>query len=152
MHGFDAPAAGTGKSKLVNVTSLISSGHEAPVITLGKTEEEAEKRLGAALIAGGTLISIDNRKEPIDSDLLCMALTQEIVDVRLLGKSNFVSTFNTAVFFVNGNNLVVTGDLVRRTIVGLMNAQREKPELRTFTTEDPVLTVKRDRPKSLLPR
>jgi putative DNA primase/helicase len=52
MHAFGAPEAGTGKSKLVDCFSLIAAGHEAPVIAQGKTEEEMEKRPGAALIAG----------------------------------------------------------------------------------------------------
>jgi putative DNA primase/helicase len=56
MHAFDAPSAGTGKSKLVDCCSLIATGHEAPVIAQGKTEEEMEKRLGAALIAGDRII------------------------------------------------------------------------------------------------
>ena len=39
------------------------------------------------------------------------------------------------------------GDVTRRTIVGRLDAGIERPELREFTTEDPVVTLKRERPK-----
>uniref|UniRef100_UPI004047461A PriCT-2 domain-containing protein n=1 Tax=Yoonia sp. TaxID=2212373 RepID=UPI004047461A len=57
LHGFNAPAAGTGKSMLVDLASLIATARPAPVIAQGKSEEEMEKRLGAALIAGDVLIA-----------------------------------------------------------------------------------------------
>jgi hypothetical protein len=40
LHGFDAPVAGTGKSKLVDCCSLLVSGHECPVISQGDDETE----------------------------------------------------------------------------------------------------------------
>ena len=46
MHCFDAPAAGTGKSKLVDIACVITTGREAAVIAQGRTEEEFEKRRG----------------------------------------------------------------------------------------------------------
>ena len=60
LHAFTSPVAGTGKSLLVDVASMLVSGQLAPVISQGRSEEELEKRLGAALIAGDPLISIDN--------------------------------------------------------------------------------------------
>lgn len=58
MHGFTAPVAGSGKSKLVDLASIVATGHEAAVIEEGD-EEELPKRLGAALLAGNQVISID---------------------------------------------------------------------------------------------
>ena len=51
MHAFTAPTAGSGKSMLVDLISLIASGREAGVISPGKTEAELEKRLGACHVA-----------------------------------------------------------------------------------------------------
>ena len=62
LHAFNAPVAGSGKSLLVDIASMIASGRPAAVIAHGKTEEEMEKRLGAAFIAGDALISIDNHE------------------------------------------------------------------------------------------
>lgn len=50
LHAFSAPMAGTGKSKLVEIASMIACGHEPAVISPGQTEEEMEKRLGAELL------------------------------------------------------------------------------------------------------
>ena len=52
MHGFTAPTAGSGKSMLVDVASIIATGREAAVTAQGATEEELQKRLGAMLLAG----------------------------------------------------------------------------------------------------
>ncbi len=73
LHGFNAPTAGTGKSLLVDLASLIATARPAPVIAQGKSEEEMEKRLGAALIAGDGLIAIDNCEQPLRGELLCQA-------------------------------------------------------------------------------
>jgi putative DNA primase/helicase len=147
MHAFDAPSAGTGKSKLADCSSLVAIGHEAPVIAQGKIEEEMEKRLGAALIAGDRIISIDNCERPLGGELLCQALTQRILKPRLLGQSRNVAVPNAALYFATGNNLRLTGDMQRRAIVGRLDAEVERPENRKFTTEDPVDTLKRERPK-----
>jgi len=132
LHGFSSPVAGTGKSLLVDLISILLTGHRAPVISQGKTEEEFEKRLGTALIAGDNIITIDNCNSELTGVLLCQALTQTLLNVRLLGKSQQVDVPNASTFFANGNNLVVAGDLTRRTLLCQLDAGVEQPELRTF--------------------
>jgi len=68
MHAFDAPLAGTGKSKIPDCCSVIAAGHECPVISQGTDETEMEKRLAAALIAGDRMISIDNCEHPLGAN------------------------------------------------------------------------------------
>src|SRR5262245_16960037 len=46
LHGFTSPAAGTGKSLLVDVAAILATGRLTPVISQGCSEEELEKRLG----------------------------------------------------------------------------------------------------------
>ena len=76
LHAFDAPVAGSGKSKLVSIGSIIATGHDAGVIAQGHTPEEFEKRLATQLMKGKQLIAIDNCNSPLDGDLLNQALTQ----------------------------------------------------------------------------
>lgn len=147
LHAFSAPAMGSGKSKLVDLAPMIVSGHEAPVLAQGKTEEEMEKRLGAALIAGDPLVSFDNCEQPLGGELLCQALTQASLSIRILGKSLNVMVPVNAAFFATGNNLVITGDMTRRTLVGALDAKCERPELRQFKMEDPVAVIRRARPR-----
>lgn len=140
MHGFNAPTAGSGKSLLVDIASMIASGRPAAVIAQGKTEEEMEKRLGATLIAGDPLISIDNCEIGLGGELLCQVLTQPMLKVRLLGKSLNIEVPSTAMVFATGNNLTVVGDMTRRAIRCTLDAGVERPELREFD-RDPVATV-----------
>jgi hypothetical protein len=132
LHGFSSPVAGTGKSLLIDLISILLTGHRAPVISQGKTEEEFEKRLGTALIAGDNIVTVDNCNSELTGVLLCQALTQTLLNVRLLGKSQQVDVPNASTFFANGNNLVVAGDLTRRTLLCQLDAGVEQPELREF--------------------
>lgn len=137
LHGFSAPTAGSGKSMLVDIPSIITTGREAPVQSPGKTPEEFEKRFGASLIAGDAVVAIDNCDAPLGGEMLCQALTQPLVRVRQLGQSVnheiVVNTFITA----TGNALTLVGDLTRRTVLGRLDAEVERPELREFD-RDPI--------------
>jgi hypothetical protein len=148
LHAFTAPAMGTGKSKLVDLAAMVAIGHEAPVLAQGKTEEEMEKRLGAALLAGDTLVSFDNCEQPLGGELLCQALTQPRLKIRILGKSEnaFVLPINAA-FFATGNNLEIVGDMTRRALVASLDARVERPETRTFKNPDPIQVVRDHRAK-----
>jgi hypothetical protein len=132
LHAFTSPVAGTGKSLLVDIASMLVSGQLAPMISQGKNEEELEKRLGAALISGDQIISLDNCDHEISSIFLCQALTQQQLKIRLLGFSRHVGVPITATFFCTGNNLTIGNDLTRRTLLCQLDAGMERPELRSF--------------------
>ena len=82
--------AGSGKSYLIDIVAAIVIGQPMPVMAAGRSEEETEKRLGAALIAGQPLISIDNVNGELGGDALCQIIERPLVDVRVLGKSERV--------------------------------------------------------------
>jgi putative DNA primase/helicase len=103
-----------------------------PVIAQGRSEEELEKRLGAALLAGDTAISLDNCDHVLESAFLCQVLTQPRLNIRVLGRSKKVETPVNAMVFATGNNLVIGGDAIRRSLLCAMDAGCEQPELRTF--------------------
>jgi hypothetical protein len=149
LHGYNAPAAGTGKSLLVDIASIIATGQPAAVIAQGKTEEEMEKRLGAALIAGDQLISIDNCEGSLGGELLCQALTQPSLKIRILGRSLNAEVPSNAAMFATGNNLTLVGDMTRRAIRCSLDAGVERPELRAFES-DPIETVRAKRGEYLV--
>jgi hypothetical protein len=132
LHAFTSPVPGTGKSLLVDLASLLATGEITPVISQGSNKDETEKRLGAELLSGNTIVSFDNCSAEVDSELLCQALTQRELRVRELGFSRNVKVPITALFVVNGNNLVIANDLTRRTLLGQLDAGVERPETRTF--------------------
>ena len=85
MHVFDAPVAGSGKTRLVELACILASGHEPSVMSQGESREELEKRLGAMmLLRGDRLIAIDNCEKPLEGDLLNSALTSSMLSVRIL--------------------------------------------------------------------
>jgi hypothetical protein len=135
LHAFTAPLAGTGKSLLVDVIAMIATGRLMPVIAQGRTGEELEKRLGAALLAGDAVISIDNCDHILEGSFLCQALTQQRLNIRLLGFSRNVETPINAAIFATGNNLTIAGDLNRRTLLCSLDAKEEHPEQREFSTD-----------------
>jgi hypothetical protein len=141
LHAFTSPVHGTGKSLLVDIISVLTSGQVAPVIAQGKNEEELEKRLASALICSDQIISIDNCSNELTSNFLCQALTQEQLKIRLLGYSRHVNVPVTSTFFATGNNLVIGNDLTRRTLLCQLDAEVERPELRSFNSN--VLEVAR---------
>jgi hypothetical protein len=113
LIAFTAPAAGTGKSLLVDLMSVLATGRLMPVLSQAKNEEEFEKRLGASLLASDACISIDNCEAPLSGALLCQALTQGELNIRLLGYSRNIRTAMNASIFATGNNLTIVGDLTR---------------------------------------
>jgi hypothetical protein len=143
LHAFSSPSAGTGKSLLVDVCAMLATGRPMPVISQGHNEEELEKRLGAALLAGDTAISLDNCDHEVSSAFLCQVLTQRHVNIRILGLSRNAETPANATIFATGNNLVIAGDATRRALLSAMDAGCERPETRMFA--DNVIEVARRR-------
>ena len=144
LHAFTAPVMGSGKSKLVDIATMIASGREAGVIAQGKTEEELEKRLGALLLAGEAVIAIDNCESPLGGEFLCQMLTQPVVRARILGRSEAPELPANAMVTATGNNLVLSGDMTRRALLCRLDPGCERPELRVFD-RDPVEVVRADR-------
>jgi hypothetical protein len=132
MHAFTSPTAGTGKSLLVDLAAVLATGRPMPVISQGRSDDELEKRLGAALLAGDTAISLDNCDRTVEGVFLCQVLTQAQLNIRVLGFSKNVETPVNATIFATGNNLTIAGDLVRRALLCSMDAGVERPELRVF--------------------
>ena len=143
LHGFSAPVAGSGKSKIVDIASVISTGREAGVIAMGNNPEEMEKRL-VSLLLGGAAIAVDNIEGALNSDLLCQLLTQTTVRPRILGKSEVPEVPTNVLVTATGNNLVIAGDMTRRSLLCRLDPGVERPELREFDFE-PVGRAKAER-------
>lgn len=144
MHAYSAPTAGSGKSLCVDLCSILATGRECGVLAQGRTEEETEKRLGAALLDGSPVISLDNCRLPVGGDLLCQLLTQTTVRPRILGRSEAPEVPTAALVAATGNNLVIEGDMTRRTLLCRIDPQLERPEERKFASH-PVEIMKQDR-------
>ncbi len=108
-----------------------------PTAIIYSDEVELEKSLGAALIAGDSVINIDNVSDVVDSNFLNMMLTQETVATRFLGESRNVDCPTSVLLMSTGNNWTCRGDAVRRVLRCTINPNCEHPENRKFDF-DPV--------------
>jgi len=110
----------------------------------GKYRRGTRKAPRCSTACGNPVISIDNCEHVLECSFLCSMLTQQIVDIRLLGKKPQYPDPVTATTFATGNNLSVAGDLTRRTLLCSLDARCERPELREFN-QDAVHVAKANR-------
>jgi putative DNA primase/helicase len=103
-----------------------------------------EKRLGALVLEGVPMISLDNCSGDIGGDLLCQITERRLIRVRILGKSEAPECEWRGVAFATGNNITFRGDMTRRGLIANLDAKVERPELREFGF-DPLERVLADR-------
>lgn len=142
--GFDAPAAGSGKTLLARCIGILATGHEASILPPAADEDEARKRLFSALREGRRVVLWDNVRDPLGNAALDAFLTADTFADRVLGVSEVASLPNRALFIATGNNLRLVGDTCRRVLVARMDAQSETPYARDFDF-DPAEQTQRDR-------
>ena len=127
-----ASAPGTGKSYLVDVVAMVATGRLCPVITASRSVEETEKRIGAVLLSGSPIVSLDNITHDLGGELLCQITERPIVRIRVLGRSEMPDCECHTMVFATGNNVGLAGDMVRRGLLIDLEALEERPELRVF--------------------
>ena len=149
MHCVDSPEAGSGKSLLIDVASILASGGPASVMDFGRDAVEAGKRLDAMMLAGDPIIAIDNVEVPLEGAVLCQILTQPARRIRVLGTHTVVTVPCVQMVTASGCNITLRGDIVRRSIICRLDAQAERPELRDID-QDLIAEVRRDGGRLLL--
>lgn len=128
MHIVSAPAAGSGKSYLIDLGALIATGQDAAVVAASGNPQETEKKLASVLMMGRTLIPLDNCNGEIGSDLMCQAITQPMLQMRTFGKlGEDVSIPNRFVIVATGINITAIDDLTRRTLLCRLDTDLESP-------------------------
>jgi hypothetical protein len=132
LHLIAAHMAGTGKSYLVDTAAMIAMGRLCPVMTALKSVEETEKRLGAIILSGIPMISLDNCTHDLGGELLCQITERPVIKVRILGYSETPDCEVHTAVYATGNNVTLKGDMVRRGLVCNLETLDERPELRRF--------------------
>jgi hypothetical protein len=127
-----ADTPGTGKSYLVDVFAMLSTGRLCPVITASKNAEETEKRLSTVLLDGSNIVSLDNVMHDLGGELLCQISERPVIKVRVLGRSEMPECESRTAVYSTGNNVAFRGDMVRRGLGCNIEALVERPELREF--------------------
>lgn len=137
MHAFTAPKAGTGKSMIAEVAGILALGREPGAMGQGKTEEELEKRLDGEVLSGSPLIFIDNCERELSGDRLCQVTERGSVKLRPLGRTESIELPTVAFVMATGNNLVISKDMTRRSVLCSLDAETERPETRAFDFSPP---------------
>jgi hypothetical protein len=134
IAAIDAPQQGSGKGLLCDVISLIATGRRAELIGKLRNEEEIAKTLTSMLLAGTSIITIDNIDGNFDSPQLATFTTSTLWKQRLLGSNEMVDLPQKACVILNGNNLSFSGDLSRRCYWIRLDAHLARPWQRKAET------------------
>ena len=125
-------SAGTGKGLLADLVGIVILGRAPARMAWTDDQEELEKRVIASVMAGATMVVIDNL--PSGSDLrgsvLDMAATADRVSGRVLRESTMIDLPHRACWYATGNNIGTKGDTARRTLVCRIVSTFERPEER----------------------
>ena len=130
MALIDAPAKGTGKTRLAQLASIAATGRELPLSPEVRDEDEWRKQITSLLIADRLVIVIDNVERTICSSHLAAVLTTSEWADRLLGKSEVLRLCSRAIWIATGNNIRLGGDISRRVYWIRLNANVAKPWMR----------------------
>ena len=132
MHGITSKTPGSGKSLLATIITIVATGSPPAFITQGADDEELEKRVSGQMLAGRRVINIDNCDRPLKGSALCNLLTAETVSLRILGRSEMPEITSSSFILVNGNNVRLVGDMVRRAVICEIDPKMEHPEERAI--------------------
>ncbi len=118
---------GAGATLLTEVQGIVAHGR-APGLTAVPTEDvELEKRITTLLRDGEPFNVFDNVDHPLEHGSLALVLTATEWAGRILGRSETARYPNRAVWSANGNNLVLRGDIARRSYQIRMVAEDAQP-------------------------
>lgn len=153
MFWYTAPSAGTGKTLLSAMPSMIVHGVEASQRPWIDDADEMRKTLFASLLAGDRSITFDNVPSgaKVRSAELCRFLTTtDTYKDRRLGKSEVIGLPNRSVVSASGNNVTPVGDMSRRSLVVRLDANTAALKARTFIISDLREHVSKRRPELLV--
>jgi putative DNA primase/helicase len=145
LHAFDGPQQGQGKSFVVTMISVITTGLPCAVVTQREGDKaEIDKIIDTLLINGRSIIAIDNVIGELHSTKLSAALTESRVEVRFLGLNRSAEIDHAAVFFASGNHMEFSDDVNRRGFRAYLDNQLEYGMLRQYQ-HDPLGMICADR-------
>ena len=112
---YTANAEGSGKTLLARLAIIPRIGF-TPTGSLPEQEEEIQKRVFSAAVAGSPVFFLDNGKRHVSSGALESALTAPFIKGRILGKSQMLFVENMMTVFLTGNGATISPDLRRRVL------------------------------------
>ncbi len=128
---LEANTPGSGKGLLGDITALILTGREMPIMSAPGLDEEIRKCVTSVAMAGDALVMLDN-VDMLGGNILDAALTATVWRDRILGRNEMTAELPLrATWFATGNNVQLIGDVVRRICPITLRTPEEHPEDRT---------------------
>lgn len=145
IFGFDAAAAGSGKTSLVKIAYGLTHGEMPALASPPSDDAEAEKRLPTW--ATSPLICWDNLKATFASPIVDQAITAGRCTVRRLGTNDGLSVDLSATSWaMTGNNIAIGDDAASRCLI----ARLDVPHSRKYAfAVDDVAYYKAQRPRAI---
>ena len=134
LFAIDATKPRSGKGLLAAIVGILANGYPTPVTTGPEPNESGEwrKKITTFLLAGETIVSIDNVVFNLNSAELCALVTTRNYVDRILGSNTFMAADPlNSLWIFTGNALQPVGDLVRRCFWIRLDPRRSDPEKRT---------------------
>jgi hypothetical protein len=125
----DASTRGTGKSLTTDVIGTLATGRATAKMSWPDDDVELEKVLGGYAMRGAAIVNFDNVVRPFGGGPLDRCLTAiDTVELRVLGRSEVPAVLWRAIVLATGNNVALTGDTARRSIIIRLESPLEHPE------------------------
>lgn len=133
LHIVEAPGPGTGKGKLCNLISILTTGTACEARSLPNSDEEIRKMITAELVRSKPIILLDNasEKKKLDSPSLAAVLTSVEWTDRYLGTSSMITAYNMALWMLTANNPKFSMEIARRCVRIRLDAKIDQPWKRT---------------------
>jgi putative DNA primase/helicase len=143
---IDAPGQSNGKTLLADLIATIWTGRGAGATTWAADSAEQRKVITSILMAGDLVVNFDNVAAPVGGPAICAVMTaQENFKDRLLGSSKMLDLPTSVLWMFTGNNMTVRDDMSTRVLRIRLDAQCERPDLRSFKRSDLLGHVKAQR-------
>ena len=130
LHLFEKPKPGTGATLLAQAICDICVGVPVAAMTESRSDDEFSRKIHSKLRSGPAVILLDNLRIRLDSAALAAALTNDVIEDRIVQRSEMESANATCLWLGTANNPSLSAEMARRTIPIRLDAKMAQPHTR----------------------
>jgi len=151
VFAFEASIQGSGKTMQGDVVHIIATGRLPPHSTFPHDPDEQRKAILSCALSGSPVAFFDNVKGIFGGEALEAFATSGEIKQRILGATEDVVVQWRATMIVTGNNMTMTADMLRRSILCRIEPDVEDPTKRTqFEHDDLPAWTKSERERLII--
>ena len=136
VFAFEASIQGSGKTMQGDVVHIIATGRLPPHSSFPHDENEQRSSILSCALSGSPVAFFDNVKGIFGGEALEGVVTSGEIKQRILGASVDVVVRWIATILVTGNNMTMTEDMLRRSLLCRIEPDVEDPTKRTKFEHD----------------